>query len=251
VRKQIMSMVGGGPLEWFAREMYYRCRDIIPASVLPPNVAKGKEYDQLTIKIAAKVLSGRGNSIDIGANAGQILKALVELSPHGAHWAFEPIPRYAAHLRRRYPGVAVRQVALSDRAGTTEFHYLPKDPAYSSLLTRPDIEAGQEVQVLQVETRQLDDCIPDDAPISFIKIDVESSEAAVLRGATRVLRECRPVVVFECEPPNVEECAAICDGVGFEISFLSDFLAGVRRNAAEVAREGRESGELYYVASSR
>jgi FkbM family methyltransferase len=251
VRKQVMSVVGGGPLEWIARDMYYHGLNILPAPLLPPHAVKGREYDQLTIKIAERALAGQGNSIDIGANAGQILKALVKLSPHGAHWAFEPIPRYAERLRRRFPGVTVSQVAVSDHSGITEFRYLPKDPAYSSLLARPEIEDGREVQILQVETQRLDDCIPRDMPVSFIKVDVESAEAAVLRGATGLLRRCRPVVVLECTPANVEDCAAICQGIGFELSFLADFLAGVRRDAAALVAAGRKSGELYYAASAR
>ena len=146
MRKQIISLLAGGPLEWVAREIYYMSLDEIPDEFLPQKVIQGRDYDRLTIRIAEEALAG-GNSIDVGANAGHILKSLVSISPSGSHWAFEPIPRYAEHLRRRFPMVNVRQLALSDRTGLVDFHYLPRDPAYSSLLTRTEIEAGQEVRL--------------------------------------------------------------------------------------------------------
>ena len=172
-----------------------------------------------------EALAEGGNSIDVGANAGHILKSLVSISPSGSHWAFEPIPRFATHLRKHFPMVSVRQLALSDRAGLMDFRFLPRDPAYSSLLTRPEIEAGQEVELLPTEVRELDDCIPGDTPIAFIKIDVEGAEAEVLRGAVRLLQRCKRVVVFECSTTILTDCIPILEQAGLRVSLLADYIA--------------------------
>jgi FkbM family methyltransferase len=249
MRKQMISLLAGGPLEWVGREIYYMSIDIIPDRFLPPKVIQGRDYDRLTIRIAREVLAGGGNSIDVGANAGHILKSLVSISPSGSHWAFEPIPRFAAHLRKHFPMVTVRQLALSDRAGLMDFHFLPRDPAYSSLLTRPEIEAGQEVKLLPTEVRELDDCIPHDTSIAFIKIDVEGAEAEVLRGAVRLLQRCKPVVVFECSTTILRDCVPTLEQAGLRVSLLADYVVGVKRDMRELMMIAQEQDEFYYVAS--
>ena len=248
LRKQVAKLVTGGPFEWFAREVFYAYVDHIPSPLLPTDVVRARDYDRQTIEIAARALAGDGNSIDVGANAGHILKSLMKLSPMGSHWAFEPIPRFATHLREKFPNVTVRQLALSDHTGVADFNYLPEDPAYSSLLKRPDLEAGMEVQSIRVDVRRLDDCIPRGVPIAFIKIDVEGVEAAVLRGAAQLLRNFKPVVVFECAAMKLGDCMPTLEQAGLQISLLVDYINGRKRTADEVMRIGGERGEFYFVA---
>jgi hypothetical protein len=54
--------------------------------------------------------------------------------------------------------------------------------AYSGLKVR-NLEQTEEVCEITVQTDLLDNCIPSDVPIHFIKIDVEGAELLVLRGA--------------------------------------------------------------------
>jgi FkbM family methyltransferase len=247
VRQRAVERLAGSPLEGPARRLYSLIWEHVPDAVLSAVAIKGRNYDRMTLRIAARALAGGGSAVDIGAHQGDILKALVRMSP-GPHWAFEPTPAFAARLRRRFPQVTVEQAALSDFCGTAEFRYLPGAPGYSSLLTRPHAEAGRAVRSLRVQVRRLDDCIPGDMHVAFVKIDVEDAEAAVLRGARELLRRCQPVVVFECASARLPDCVAALDGTGLGVSFLVDFLAGVRRPAGDVLRLGRERGEYYYAA---
>jgi FkbM family methyltransferase len=244
----MVRLLSGGPFEWAARDAYLTYLDRVPGFLLSPSMAQSRNYDHLTASIAARVLSHGGNSIDVGANAGYILNTLTKLSPTGSHWAFEPIPRFAERLRKKFPGVTVEEVALSDYTGTAQFNYLPEDPAYSSLLNRPQLEAGRKVQPLSVAVRRLDECIPQEVPIAFIKIDVEGAEAAVLRGAAQLLQRSKPVVVFESSA-NLKECIKTLERTGFRASLLSDFTSNRRLTANELITIGRERGEYYYVAS--
>lgn len=249
MRERVIKLLAGGPLEWAARDAYYRWVSFAPSAILGQNATRGRTYDRLTVRIAAHALAGGGGCIDVGANAGQILRKLLRISPGGPHWAFEPIPRYTDRLRSKFPGVTVSDAALSDHSGVADFHYYPGDPAYSSLLSRPQIVGGKQARTLRVDVRRLDDCIPENIPVRFIKIDVEGAEDAVLRGAMRTLSESRPVVVFECGPANLGNCLPVLEQAGLRLSLLAEYAAGVKLNSDEALQVGRERGELYYVAS--
>lgn len=249
VKQQAVRLVSGTRIESVARMSYAAVMDHMPSVFLSPGALKSRAYDRLTVRIAAQVLPPCGNSIDVGAHCGSILRHLVKLSPAGHHWAFEPIPNLAAQLRTRYPSVHVEQLAIADYSGRAEFHFIPAASAHSSLLVRPQVELGREVQHLPVSVRLLDSVIPEHVPIAFMKIDVEGSEAAVLRGAAQLLRNWRPVVVFECDPTELTSCIPILREANLRLSLLSDFLAGRARAIGEVVSQGYAHHEYYYVAS--
>jgi hypothetical protein len=48
-----------------------------------------------------------------------------------------------------------------------------------------------------VKVGRLDDVLPEDFPVSFIKVDANGGEADVFRGATRTLQTWRPFIAFE------------------------------------------------------
>ena len=245
-----MRLVTGTRIERAARDGYGACRALLPAAMLPADEARSRTYDRQTIEIAKRILPASGNSIDAGAHYGGILRHLLRLSPQGEHWAFEPIPNLARQLRRRFPRARVGQVALSDFSGAAEFRFLPDAAAHSSLLDRPDVEAGRAVRLLPVNVRRLDDVIPKRLLIALIKIDVEGAEAAVLRGAARLLQRNRPVVIFECAPAGLTDCMPTLEYAGLRLWLLADFIAGRRRRLDEVMDIGQERHEFCYVASS-
>jgi FkbM family methyltransferase len=249
MRQQAVMLLSGTRFERLARISYNACRDRLPAALVSPDAVKAREYDRLTIEIARRALCAGGNSIDVGANCGSILKALIKQSPAGQHWAFEPIPNLAIGLRRRFPTARVFELALSDYTGTADFHFLPGAAAYSSLLARPEVEAGQVVRHLRVDVGMLDNVIPEDVPIAFIKVDVEGGEAGVLRGATGLLRRDKPVVVFECAPAKLADCLPPLQDAGLGVWLPEDFIAGTRRAQDEVMTLALERHEFYFVAS--
>lgn len=139
-------------------------------------------------------LSPTSNCIDIGAASGEILREIVRMAPHGRHMAFEPRPRAVAALESEFPHVDLRAVALSDRTGEAEFH-IADLPEYSGLQQRPWLNIRYETITVPVE--RLDDLIPVDLSIQFVKIDVEGAEVRVLRGAHRMLADHHPSIWIE------------------------------------------------------
>jgi FkbM family methyltransferase len=161
------------------------------------------------------------NCIDIGANVGEVLEEIVEIAPRGHHVAYEPLPELAADLARRYAQVDIRNAAVSDTAGERTFFRV------TSASTRSSLSAvgldPSDFEPIQVRVEVLDDSLPSDYAPALIKIDVEGNEAAVLRGAGRLLTEHRPIVVFEhgaaaaAFPNTTREIHALLISAGFRI----------------------------------
>ena len=189
-------------------------------------------YDKETDEIIRSVLSIDSNAVDVGAHKGLILESIVKYSTQGKHYAFEPIPALAEGLRTHFPTVNVYDLALSDHNGQERFNHVLTNPGYSGLKQR-HYPYKERVEELVVKTACLDDVIPEFTKISFIKIDVEGAELQVFRGAQRILRNNRPVVVFEHEPGGAlsygtkpDQVFEFLKGCGLDVWLMQDWLKG-------------------------
>lgn len=163
------------------------------------DLTKNLKYDRLTKKIICHSIKPGMGCVDIGCHKGEILDLMIAANPEGRFWAFEPIPELATALEKKYGSkVDINTSALSDSAGTTKFNYVRNAPAYSGILQRTYATDKPEIELLTVVKSKLDDLIGPDQKVGFIKIDVEGGELPVLRGAERIIKENKPVILFEC-----------------------------------------------------
>ena len=163
---------------------------------LPAHIRADIRDTELLVALMEEVLEPDSDCLDVGAHAGSVLGEMRRLAPGGRHVAWEPLPEFAARLRETYPGVEVRQAALSDENGEREFAHVLADPGWSGFVHRPT-PAGGRVETITVRTERLDDALPAGVEPAFVKIDVEGAEERVLRGALETLRRHRPVIAFE------------------------------------------------------
>lgn len=148
------------------------------------------------IDVALTALIGPGdNCVDAGAHVGSMLAKIRRLSPHGSHVAFEPVPRKARWLRRKFKDVSVIEAATAEETGTAVFYDDIDRPGFSGL-TRPVDES--RVESYEVGLVCLDEELTGYDRIDFIKIDVEGAELSTLRGADGILNRHRPAILFEC-----------------------------------------------------
>ena len=175
-----------------------------------PRLVRNFDPARWPCSVSVQALIRPGDTvIDIGANIGYITGLFARwVGPIGQVHAFEPVPETFALLEHnvraaRWGHVAIYPLALSDASG----HALMGIPAYgggggenlyeSHLLDRN--ESGTEGErPVAVEKGTLDTCLPRiEGRLALIKIDVEGHEAAVVRGARKLLESHRPALVIE------------------------------------------------------
>lgn len=136
--------------------------------------------------------------LDVGANAGSYS---VLASATGAKViAFEPgesLDRLRANIKLNDLDVDVRAVAVGDRCGTTYFT-TGKDTCNS---IAPDGE-GVAVAMINLDSLGI-------SP-SLMKIDVETFEASVLRGAVDTLKTTEAIII-----ESADECHGMLGDAGF------------------------------------
>jgi len=173
------------------------------------------------IELVPALLDPDRAGVDVGANAGFWTLAMAARAR--SVLAIEPIPEIAAELARRMPGnVRVRVCALSDRSGSALLR-IPEDAGRATIEESNPLRDGPAARSLVVPVARLDE-LPLEAPVGLVKIDVEGHEAAVCRGALRVLATDRPSLVVEAEerhrPGAVGELRALLEAAGYRGFFL-------------------------------
>lgn len=157
---------------------------------------------------------------DVGANMGLYGAVLASMfSPRRVH-AFEPAPvaaDVAARIARRNRlAMTVHQVAASDRTGVADLHLSPVSDASNSL-----VAGFRDTDVrISVPTITIDEAVArhGDHP-DIVKIDVETHEPAVLRGARTTIERHRPAIVIEVLAgrgrDQADEVNAVLAGLGY------------------------------------
>ncbi|MDP6374945.1 MAG: FkbM family methyltransferase [Pseudomonadales bacterium] len=211
-----------------------------------------KKYDRDTVCIIAS-LPNDAVCIDIGASSGSILKEMIHLVPRGRFFAFEARPEAAQRLQEHFPEVETHAVALSNEVGTATFHVVEENLGYSGL-RRQDYPGGSTVREITLPVDLLDNIIPHDLDITFIKLDVEGAEYNVLQGASEICRRSRPLIVFEyglAGRDNYSTTPAmifnLLASLGLKVSLLSAWLKG--KHAMDLQTFERACHKHYYFAA--
>lgn len=175
----------------------------------------GNIYERRTRATLRKLVAPGSLVLDIGANIGALTLPLAQyVGPAGKVLAFEPTDYAFRKLSRN--------LALNPELGNrvsarhcflTESDSKPVPPAiYSSwpLAREAGLHAkhlGREMQTESAQARSVDSLVAElaDRPVQLVKLDVDGFECDVLRGATKLLSEARPVFVMELAPYVLEE----------------------------------------------
>jgi len=186
-------------------------------------------------RLRALALPPRPMVVDGGANKGAVTQRFLAVWPDCRVTAFEPQPRLARKLAKRFadePRVAVRPVALGEAPATLPLTILAR-PTLSSLLPPTGIRekyAGQELPVtdtVEVPVVRLDAVVP---RADVIKLDVQGFELPALRGASYLLPGVTAVVAEMARSPLyagqalLPELEAYLEGFGLCLDGVYDFF---------------------------
>ena len=223
------------------------------------DITQNLKYDRLTKKIIKDNIQSDHNCIDIGCHKGEILEMILDQSPKGTHFAFEPLPDYYEKLKLNFSNsVTIYPFALSDHAGEAVFHYVKNAPAYSGIQKRKYKVQDPEIEKINVQLKNLDEVIPAEINVDFIKIDVEGGEFDVMKGAQRILSDCKPLLIFEFGKgasdyygANPSDIFNFLQNLGYSVFTLQNFVKNKSPfNLYDFEKVYKDNKEYYFVASA-
>lgn len=182
-----------------------------------------------------------GSLVDVGANIGAIALPFAALKPRWRVVAVEAHRGLASILsanaiNNRLANCQVIQAAAGARAGVVDFPNVPLDSRGNFGV----MGVGRSDQPLEPTLMvTLDQIAPPDTRL--VKIDVEGFDAEVLKGATRLLAETRPVLMVEAAADaNALEVKRLLLEAGYRLFwFYAPFVtpkAPKRRKPPDYAR---------------
>lgn len=215
-------------------------------------------YHNQTLRVMKRVLKSGSTAVDVGSFKGNVMAQMVEAAPQGTHHAFEPIPKMAAAVRKRFPSprIKVHEMALGDHAGFATFQHVTTNPAYSGLKRRGLPRKNEVVIPIKVRVDTLDNVLPPTTKVAFLKIDVEGGEYGVLMGAVKTVRRCRPVIVVEFGASALKYGVSaekmyrlLTQTLGLKVNLMSCWLRGEPAfTQAQFLDQYKAGRNWYYIA---
>ena len=148
--------------------------------------------------VMEKILRPGDTYVDIGAHIGyHSLLGAHFVGDTGEVIAFEPVPSSAEVFRKNlelnsYKNIVLHENAVSNQPGIVKIGK-PSGTGSQNNTMRVD---GDTSEFWEVAAKRLDDVLPADKPLRFIKIDVEGAELLVLKGFEKHLKAANPPFVL-------------------------------------------------------
>jgi len=164
---------------------------------------------------------------DVGANLGLFTFSAAALAGPSGHvlavepdlWLAQLLQRSAAGIRQRTAApVSVLCAAVSETNGVGQLSIAGRSRATNHLVESDGSTQTGGQRGLQNTLKVTLDFLLEHFPApSVLKIDVEGSEAGVLRGASRLLQTARPVIWCEVDPGNAKTVAELLHASQYRI----------------------------------
>ena len=175
---------------------------------------------------------GEGLFLDIGANDGISALSFRRINKTYSIFSLEPNPLHQQSLERLKTKIGRFDYRLC-AAGDTTTTAILKIPTYrgiphhSGSFCAPQQQAIIEAEFparMVREFKYISQTVPviriDDLHLSptVVKIDAEGYDLKIVYGMEATIRRCRPILMIENNPSNIELISAFLTGYGYEIS---------------------------------
>ncbi len=197
---------------------------------LDPAVAQmyRRAYEIDVVALMRQCLRRGGTFIDVGANIGYLSAIAMGLVGRvGQVHSFEPVPQYAAQLRKlasanKEHQLVVNEWALGETRAQARIYLTSLSNIGWNTMVPSFMDEATCRDIVEVETCRLDTYILARRlrDIQLIKIDAEGYEFPILRGLERYFDNC------SCLPPIIcEICPAACPLLGYSLDQLAEYMA--------------------------
>lgn len=203
MKKTLKKLLKKIYLRTFSSYVYDREKKLLREEVVGQAISVNYRHD-----VEAKFLRNLSDFsylLDIGANTGFYSSILEDIVGSENLYLFEPIPLLSEYLENHFPNATVFNLALSDEK-TKQILKIPciDGRLYDTRATLSDthVEVGQtSFEEIEVDLIPLDE-LENKFKLSLgglIKIDVEGYELEVLRGAEKIIKKYKPLILIEIE----------------------------------------------------
>lgn len=162
-------------------------------------------YEPETVPLFFRLAQESKVTFDVGAYVGFFALLAAHANPEGKVFAFEPLSSVYQRLRQNValnnlPNLETVLGAVGAEEGEAEFfHQGGNDLPTSSSLSYEFMKDGKGVTSTKVKIFKLDEFARENnlERVDLMKIDTESTEPEVLRGASSLLERSRPKIICE------------------------------------------------------
>jgi FkbM family methyltransferase len=155
-----------------------------------------------------RYVAARDTVYDVGANIGYVSLSLAkQVGPQGRVFAFEPVPKNIQRCRtnieiNQLKNIQLLEFAASNANGEAVIR-MTDNLSMASLVWHQENPSATQIVI---KTVAIDDLVErgELPPPTFVKIDVEGSEASVLKGMLRTITAAMPVIFVECSDTGRE-----------------------------------------------
>ncbi len=210
---------------------------ILPGNAAITNRIVDGEYEQQVLAFVSALVKQDDVCFDIGGHYGYYTLCLARLAPSGQVHTFEPVSTLAKRIRQAAERsglghITVHEAAVAGEVGEMDLSFDESGQgddsmAYLDAYGGVDTEAAHEhyrsFSRTKVQSVTLDSLVNQLPAPSFIKIDAEGAEAAILGAGLDLVHRFRPRLLIEIHGIHEAlQCAEIFSRVDYRALLLTD-----------------------------
>jgi len=179
---------------------------------LPAYQAKYLKYDKF-LPFIVKRLEVGSSVLDIGANCGDTLAAIVPAGPRLRYCAVEPSDNYYKYLeqnietiRKAFPLVSLSYTKSLIGNSDGLYTLIEKDGTATAVKVQKQ-DDGSEKNSKSLDKTSLTQLVKSqDSPfrLRLLKTDTDGMDWDVINSGLEIFQEAQPIIFFECDPQNTE-----------------------------------------------
>ncbi len=194
-----------GCFKYYGQSVYFPKNSVIFKRAVKEGI-----YEHEILKFILPLIKANTEVFDIGANIGLMAIPFLAINNSVKVISVEASPNSIPSLKKTQSVHKAKErwtivdKAVSDKSGIVNFHIASSDNgAYDSISDTKRTDFGKviEVECTTIDTIWQNRKNPD---VSFIKIDIEGGDLLALRGGTMCIAQCKPAIVMEWNPINIE-----------------------------------------------